>query len=110
MRQSLHRRAYHRKATSSILMAHITNFFCAKKTISTTIAWPTPSYLREMRALFAGGDASIAMAQKALAFAQQRRSSGSLFDGQVVFYKPEEITLKAPIIPKKFFHTAGKFS
>ncbi len=63
----------------------------------------------EMRALFAGGDASIAMAQKALAFAQQRRSSGSLFDGQVVFYKPGEITLKAPIIPKKFFHTAGNF-
>ena len=30
-------------------------------------------------------------------------------DGEPIFFRREEIQIKAPIIPKKFFHTAGNF-
>src|SRR5207245_11007722 len=29
--------------------------------------------------------------------------------GETIFYAADEVTLKAPIIPRKFFHTAGNF-
>ena len=30
-------------------------------------------------------------------------------NGEPIFYAREEVHIKAPIIPKKFFHTAGNF-
>jgi 2-keto-4-pentenoate hydratase/2-oxohepta-3-ene-1,7-dioic acid hydratase in catechol pathway len=62
-----------------------------------------------MRELFEGGDTSLEAARKALDYAgsldRNRRGAG----GESVFYTPDQIALKAPILPKKFFHTAGNF-
>lgn len=61
-----------------------------------------------MRALFEGGDTSLEAAHKAFLHAQ-RVGNGLGPGGERIGYSPEEVTLKAPIIPKKFFHTAGNF-
>lgn len=63
----------------------------------------------DMRALFEGGDTSLDAARHALDFAQTRGGDLRGVRGEPVFYSFSEITLKAPIIPKKFFHTAGNF-
>src|SRR5499427_5540284 len=62
-----------------------------------------------MRALFEGGDTSLEAARDALdhALHQPNRATGA--HGEPVFYAVADITLKAPIVPKKFFHTAGNF-
>jgi 2-keto-4-pentenoate hydratase/2-oxohepta-3-ene-1,7-dioic acid hydratase in catechol pathway len=62
-----------------------------------------------MRALFEGGDTSLNAARKALDFALQRGSRASGCHGEPVFYNVSSVRLKAPIVPKKFFHTAGNF-
>ncbi len=61
-----------------------------------------------MRKLFAGGDTSLEAARKAFDYVL---GSDSLPGprGETIFYSPEEVLLKAPILPKKFFHTAGNF-
>jgi len=61
-----------------------------------------------MRALFEGGDTSLEAAHKALVHALQ---SGDALgpSGGIISYAPESVRLNAPIIPKKFFHTAGNF-
>jgi 2-keto-4-pentenoate hydratase/2-oxohepta-3-ene-1,7-dioic acid hydratase in catechol pathway len=61
-----------------------------------------------MRALFEGGDTSLEAARKAFVHAQ-RASDAIGPAGEIIFYPKDEITLRAPIIPKKFFHTAGNF-
>jgi len=61
-----------------------------------------------MRALFEGGDTSLEAARKALLHAQQVADPVGP-SGEVISYAPEAVTLKAPIIPKKFLHTAGNF-
>jgi 2-keto-4-pentenoate hydratase/2-oxohepta-3-ene-1,7-dioic acid hydratase in catechol pathway len=63
----------------------------------------------EMRALFEGGDTSLEMARKALEYAVARGSRVSGAHGEAISYAPSEVKLKAPLIPKKFFHTAGNF-
>jgi 2-keto-4-pentenoate hydratase/2-oxohepta-3-ene-1,7-dioic acid hydratase in catechol pathway len=62
----------------------------------------------DMRALFEGGDTSLEAAQKAFAHAQHAGSVEGP-DGERISYAMEDVTLRAPIIPKKFFHTAGNF-
>ncbi len=62
----------------------------------------------DMRALFEGGDRSLDAARAALAHAESRGTEKGA-DGEPVFYRPEDVHLKAPILPKKFFHTAGNF-
>src|SRR5882762_755892 len=62
-----------------------------------------------MRALFEGGDTSLNAAQSALAFALERGNRTSGCQGVPVFYDLSAVRLKAPIVPKKFFHTAGNF-
>jgi 2-keto-4-pentenoate hydratase/2-oxohepta-3-ene-1,7-dioic acid hydratase in catechol pathway len=59
-----------------------------------------------MRELFAGGDTSLEAARKAL---DHVLGSESIFgpNGEPVFYATDDVTLKAPIIPRKFFHAAG---
>jgi 2-keto-4-pentenoate hydratase/2-oxohepta-3-ene-1,7-dioic acid hydratase in catechol pathway len=63
----------------------------------------------EMRALFEGGNTSLEAARKAFDYVAQQDSGVAGPHGENVFYATDEITLKAPIVPKKFFHTAGNF-
>ncbi len=63
----------------------------------------------DMRALFEGGDTSLKAARSALDFALQRGNKVSGCHGEPLFYNLSAVRLKAPIIPKKFFHTAGNF-
>jgi 2-keto-4-pentenoate hydratase/2-oxohepta-3-ene-1,7-dioic acid hydratase in catechol pathway len=63
----------------------------------------------DMRALFEGGDTSLDAARRALDFAQKSGDDLRGVHGEPVFYPFSEIKLKAPILPKKFFHTAGNF-
>jgi len=63
----------------------------------------------EMRLLFEGGDRSLAAAQSAFEYFLARGERAVEPAGEAVIYRREEITLKAPIQPKKFFHTAGNF-
>jgi 2-keto-4-pentenoate hydratase/2-oxohepta-3-ene-1,7-dioic acid hydratase in catechol pathway len=61
-----------------------------------------------MRALFRGGDTSLEAARKAFDYMlHDDRGPGPR--GEAIFYSADEVILKAPIIPKKFFHTAGNF-
>lgn len=62
-----------------------------------------------MRALFEGGDTSLEAAHKAFAHATQLGAEAAGPQGETIFYSLDEVDLKAPIIPKKFFHTAGNF-
>ncbi len=61
-----------------------------------------------MLALFQGGDTSLEAARKAFDYAQQNGEAPGP-QGETITYSLGEVTLKAPIIPKKFFHTAGNF-
>ena len=63
----------------------------------------------DMRALFEGGDTGLEAAHKAFEFVGQLDADTSGPRGETLFYQPGEVKLKAPIIPKKFFHTAGNF-
>lgn len=73
----------------------------------------------DMRALFRGGDTSLVAAQKALDYVVHLRAEGEGVpgvtgnvlgpSGETLFYSLGEIQLRAPILPKKFFHTAGNF-
>jgi 2-keto-4-pentenoate hydratase/2-oxohepta-3-ene-1,7-dioic acid hydratase in catechol pathway len=63
----------------------------------------------DMRALFEGGDSSLDAARTALEHAAGLRGEVRGVQGEPVRYAFSEVRLKAPIIPKKFFHTAGNF-
>jgi len=63
----------------------------------------------EMRALFEGGDTSLEAAHKALDYVLHQDGETTGPRGERIFLDADEVTLKAPIIPKKFFHTAGNF-
>jgi 2-keto-4-pentenoate hydratase/2-oxohepta-3-ene-1,7-dioic acid hydratase in catechol pathway len=62
-----------------------------------------------MRSLFEGGDTGLDTARRALDFAQGRVAGERGVRGEALAYRFSEIKLKAPIIPKKFYHTAGNF-
>jgi 2-keto-4-pentenoate hydratase/2-oxohepta-3-ene-1,7-dioic acid hydratase in catechol pathway len=62
-----------------------------------------------MRALFEGGDTSLEAAQKAFDFAVALEADAAGVRGEPLFHELEDVRLRAPIIPKKFFHTAGNF-
>ncbi|MFZ3265494.1 MAG: fumarylacetoacetate hydrolase family protein [Terriglobales bacterium] len=66
----------------------------------------------DMRALFRGGDTSLEAARKGLEYVAHQGENGADVAGpraERVIYALGDIQLKAPIIPKKFFHTAGNF-
>src|SRR5271166_4747137 len=72
----------------------------------------------DMRALFRGGDTSLEAARKALDYVAHLSAGGAGVSGvasvvgprgEALLYSLGDIQLKAPIIPKKFFHTAGNF-
>jgi 2-keto-4-pentenoate hydratase/2-oxohepta-3-ene-1,7-dioic acid hydratase in catechol pathway len=63
-----------------------------------------------MRELFEGGDKSLDSARMALEYALSnlgKQATGPA--GEQLIYAKDEVRLRAPIIPKKFFHTAGNF-
>jgi hypothetical protein len=62
-----------------------------------------------MRGLFEGGDTSLEAAHTAFEHALNQREGVTGVLGEPIFYPVTDIRLKAPIIPKKFFHTAGNF-
>lgn len=62
-----------------------------------------------MRALFEGGDTSLNAARMAVEHAQKQSADAAGVNGEPIFYPVADISLKAPIAPKKFFHTAGNF-
>lgn len=69
---------------------------------------PSAAVPADMRSLFEGGDRSLDAARAALEYAEtQQPEAGE--NGAPVLYRREQVQLKAPIIPKKFFHTAGNF-
>jgi 2-keto-4-pentenoate hydratase/2-oxohepta-3-ene-1,7-dioic acid hydratase in catechol pathway len=63
----------------------------------------------DMRAFFAGGDRSLGTARTALRYVQAKQPPVMGPAGEPVFFELRAVTLKAPIIPRKFFHTAGNF-
>ncbi len=62
-----------------------------------------------MRALFEGGDTSLEAARKAFDHVQALGPEVRGIRSEPVTYAESQVTIKAPIIPKKFFHTAGNF-
>jgi 2-keto-4-pentenoate hydratase/2-oxohepta-3-ene-1,7-dioic acid hydratase in catechol pathway len=62
----------------------------------------------DMRVLFEGGDRSLDAARAGLDYVTAQRPETGV-DREPVFYRRDEIHITAPIIPKKFFHTAGNF-
>jgi 2-keto-4-pentenoate hydratase/2-oxohepta-3-ene-1,7-dioic acid hydratase in catechol pathway len=63
----------------------------------------------DMRALFRGGDQSLKAARQAFEHALLLGPKTHGPRGETVFHKFDDVKLKAPIVPKKFFHTAGNF-
>ena len=61
-----------------------------------------------MRGLFENGDRGLDAARAALEYVlKEGHDSGP--SGEPLFFRRESIHIKAPIVPKKFFHTAGNF-
>lgn len=61
-----------------------------------------------MRGLFQNGDRGLDAARAALDYAMKEGVEAGPSDERVRF-KKGEVKIKAPIVPKKFFHTAGNF-
>ncbi len=62
-----------------------------------------------MRALFEGGDRSLEAAKKGLEHVLKFRGEVTGPDGKRVVHARKDVRWRAPIIPRKFFHTAGNF-
>ena len=63
----------------------------------------------DMRRLFENGDRGLDAARAALEYALKEGPETKGPNGEPVFFRREAIRVKAPVIPKKFFHTAGNF-
>lgn len=62
-----------------------------------------------MRRLFEGGEPSLEAARAALSYVVGQGGVVVGPSGEPVLYRRDAIKLKAPILPRKFFHTAGNF-
>src|SRR3984893_2156263 len=62
-----------------------------------------------MRGLFENGDRGLVAARTALEYALKEGPELKGFSGEPIFFRQEAVRIKAPIVPKKFFHTAGNF-
>ena len=62
-----------------------------------------------MLALFEGGDTSLEAARTAVEHTLRQPDHAAGVHGEPIFYSLADVRLKAPIVPKKFFHTAGNF-
>ncbi|MBZ5703459.1 MAG: fumarylacetoacetate hydrolase family protein [Acidobacteriia bacterium] len=63
----------------------------------------------DMRGLFANGDRGLDAARTALEYACKEGPAIRGASGEAVFFRRDAVHIKAPIQPKKFFHTAGNF-
>jgi len=63
----------------------------------------------DMRGLFEGGDRSLDAARQALGYAVKHAGRIAGPSGEKILHQPSEVKIRAPIHPKKFFHTAGNF-
>src|SRR5258708_37039956 len=63
----------------------------------------------EMRGLFENGDRGLDAARRALDYAVKEGPQAAGPSGEAIIFRRDEVRIKAPIIPKKFFHTAGNF-
>ena len=63
----------------------------------------------DMRGLFENGDRGLDAAQTALEYATRSGPETKGIFGEPIFFRRESVSIKAPIVPKKFFHTAGNF-
>ncbi len=63
----------------------------------------------DMRGLFQNGDRGFDAARAALAYALKEGPAITGASGEPIFFGREAVQIKAPIVPKKFFHTAGNF-
>lgn len=61
-----------------------------------------------MRGLFENGDRGLDGAQTALDYVMKEGAEAGPF-GEALRFQKSEVKIKAPIMPKKFFHTAGNF-
>lgn len=62
----------------------------------------------DMRRFFAGGDRSLHAARKAFDWVKSARVDRGP-SGEPLYYRSGDVRLRAPIQPRKFFHTAGNF-
>jgi len=62
-----------------------------------------------MRGLFENGDRGLDEARAALEDATREGPETKGVSGEPIFFRREAVSIRAPIIPKKFFHTAGNF-
>src|SRR5438270_8825298 len=63
----------------------------------------------DMRGLFENGDRGLDAARTALEFAAKEGLNTVGPSGESILFPRDEVQIKAPIYPKKFFHTAGNF-
>ncbi len=63
----------------------------------------------DVRLIFEAGDAGLDAARAALQFALQQGRNARGPGGEPVVFARADVKLKAPIMPRKFFHTAGNF-
>src|SRR5436305_11792094 len=62
----------------------------------------------DMRGLFENGDRGLDAARSALEFAMKEAPRFGPC-GESILFRTDAVRIMAPIIPKKFFHTAGNF-
>jgi len=62
-----------------------------------------------MRGLFENGDRGLEAARSAFEYATKEGPAMKGVSGEPIFFRRENVKVKAPIVPKKFFHTAGNF-
>src|SRR6266849_4763581 len=62
-----------------------------------------------MRGLFESGDRGLDAARTAFEYTLKEGPELKGFSGEPIFFRREAVHIKAPIVPKKFFHTAGNF-
>src|SRR6266446_3790443 len=63
----------------------------------------------EMRGLFENGDRGLDAARAALEYALKEGPGTAGPSGEAILFRRDAVRIKAPIVPKKFFHTAGNF-
>ncbi len=62
-----------------------------------------------MRGLFENGDRGLDAARMALEYARKEGPETKGPSGETILFRCDTVKIKAPILPKKFFHTAGNF-
>lgn len=62
-----------------------------------------------MRGLFENGDRGLDAARSALEYALKEGPDITGAAGELIRFQRSAVRIKAPIVPKKFFHTAGNF-